>query len=94
MVEKAPPLAVEITSSTQIFPEIVQNDPTTVPLSIIDNTVSYFSRCAATWFYDPPEAPGSHPRIPILQQSLSKSLNSYRPWCGRLSYAAVSLVPQ
>lgn len=84
MVESAD---VEVTSSTQVFPATIKERPTSTPLSIIDSTVSYFARCAGIWFYDPPASPALALSISKLQTSLSKTLESYRPWCGRLSYA-------
>ncbi|KAI9740814.1 MAG: hypothetical protein M1818_004419 [Claussenomyces sp. TS43310] len=87
MPEQNAPLAVEVTSSTQVFPESVQDSPTITPLSMIDSTVSYFARCAAIWFYDPPVNSKAALSASTLQASLSRTLDSYRPWCGRLSYA-------
>jgi hypothetical protein len=80
-------MEVKVTASTQIFPESRIQDPTITPLSIVDSTVSYFARCAGIWFYDPPTGQESALSISELETSLSKTLNSYRPWCGRLSYA-------
>lgn len=88
MVEfETPTFDVQVTSSTTIFPES-RGSPTTVPLSIIDCTVSYFSRCAAIWFYDAPRNPKSALSSSHLQAALSKTLNAYPQWCGRLSYTA------
>jgi len=81
------PLEVQVSSSIQVFPELRQADQVIVPLSIIDNTVSYFARCSGIWFYDPPSNQESALSSGELQTSLSKTLQSYRPWCGRLSYA-------
>lgn len=80
---------VEVTSSTQVFPESrIQDDPIITPLSIVDSTVSYFARCAGIWFYDPPaDLESAQLSISELKTSLSKTLDSYRPWCGRLYYA-------
>ncbi|CZR60630.1 uncharacterized protein PAC_10526 [Phialocephala subalpina] len=80
-------LEMEVASTINVFPESRQEQPTSVPLSIIDNTVADFARCAAVWYYDPPSS-AEHALSPShLQASLSKTLNHYRPWCGRLSYA-------
>jgi hypothetical protein len=88
MVEEILPLGVEVTSSTQVFPESTQDNLSVIPLSIIDSTVSYFARCAGIWFYDSP----IHSQFALsgdgLKSSLSKALNSYRPWTGRLSYVS------
>ncbi|TVY42331.1 Anthranilate N-benzoyltransferase protein [Lachnellula occidentalis] len=81
-------LDVQVTSSTTIFPESKQGSPSTIPLSIIDSTVSYFARCAAIWFYDPPSSPKAAISSAHLQAALSKTLNAYPQWCGRLSYTA------
>lgn len=76
-------LDVRVTSTTTIFPSSPINDPKSTPLSILDNTSANFARCAAIWYYPP----SINPLIPShLQISLSQTLNSYRPWCGRLSY--------
>ncbi|TVY14557.1 Hydroxycinnamoyltransferase 2 [Lachnellula arida] len=85
MVENST-LDVQVTSSTTIFPESKQGSPSTIPLSIIDCTVSYFARCAAIWFYDPPSSPKAALSSSHLQTALSKTLNAYPQWCGRLSY--------
>jgi hypothetical protein len=90
MFESNPSLEVQVDSTAQIFPDSRSGDPTTVPLSIVDSTVSYFARTAGVWFYDPPSAPESALSASVLQTALSKTLDSYRPWCGRLSY----VVPQ
>lgn len=86
MVESNQSLEVQVLSTAHIFPDSRSGVPTTVPLSIVDSTVSYFSRAAGIWFYDPPSAPESALSTSVLQAALSKTLNSYRPWCGRLSY--------
>lgn len=80
---------VQVLSSTTIFPESRSGEPTTIPLSIIDSTVSWFSRCAAIWYYDPPTDPEEANPLSSahLQTALSKTLNSYPQWCGRLTYA-------
>ncbi|KAE9378356.1 hypothetical protein N431DRAFT_435484 [Stipitochalara longipes BDJ] len=78
---------VQVTSIINIFPESTQRDPTTTPLSIFDNASAGFARCAAVWFYDPPSSLESALSASNLQSSLSKTLNFYRQWCGRLSYA-------
>lgn len=83
-------LEVQVTSTTQLFPEQDSEGPTTVPLSIIDCTVSYFSRCSGVWFFDPNSNPKSALSLAHLQAALSKTLDSYRPWCGRLSYVTPS----
>jgi hypothetical protein len=78
---------VQVTSSTNIFPELTQGVGIFVPLSIFDNASTGFARCAAARFYDPPSSPASALSASHLQASLSKTLNHYRQWCGRLSYA-------
>ena len=78
---------VQVTSSTNIFPESTQGGGIFVPLSIFDNASAGFARCAAAWFYDPPSSPASVLSASHLQISLSKTLNYYRQWCGCLSYA-------
>jgi len=78
---------IQVTNTTNIFPETRLNSPTSVPLSIFDNASAGFARCAAVWFYDPPSDPASALTSLHLQFSLSKTLNYYAPWCGRLSYA-------
>jgi hypothetical protein len=78
---------VQVTSSTNIFPESTQGVGIFVPLSIFDNASAGFARCAAAWFYDPPSSPALALSASHLQVSLSKTLNRYRQWCGRLSYA-------
>ena len=83
-------LEVQVTSTVQVFPDSRSGEPTTIPLSIVDSTVSYFARTAGIWFYDPPSSPESSLSSSHLRTALSKTLNSYRPWCGRLSY----VVPQ
>jgi hypothetical protein len=77
---------VQVTTSINIFPESTQGEPTTIPLSIIDNASAGFSRCAAVWFY-PPSGPALALSSSHLQLSLSKTLNYYPQWCGRLSYS-------
>ncbi|CAG8949849.1 hypothetical protein HYFRA_00004176 [Hymenoscyphus fraxineus] len=83
------PIDIDIVSSSIIFPESRSGKPMTVPLSIMDSTVSYFSRCASIWYYDPPSNPSKANPLTRdhLQTALSKTLNSYPQWCGRLSYA-------
>ncbi|KAN0108727.1 transferase family protein [Hyaloscypha variabilis] len=78
---------VQVTSTTNIFPESSHGDPITTPLSIFDNASADFARCAAVWFYGPPSTPDVEISASHLQSSLSKTLNYYRQWCGRLSYA-------
>jgi hypothetical protein len=80
-------LDVHITTSGNVFPEARQGSPTTVPLSIIDSTVSGFARCAGIWYYDPPSSAEAAPPISHLRNALSKTLNSYPQLCGRLHYA-------
>jgi hypothetical protein len=91
MVETNISLNVQETSTTLVFPDLKAGEPTTIPLSIIDSTISYFARTAGIWFYDPPENPESTLSPSLLQTALSHTLNSYRPWCGRLSYVAPQL---
>ena len=81
-------LDIHVTSSFQVFPESRSQDTIITPLSIVDSTVSYFARCAGIWFYNPPADPRTTLSVSELEASLSKTLNSYRPWCGRLSYAS------
>lgn len=90
MAQSNPSLEVQVNSTTQVFPETSSKTTTTVPLSIIDSTVSYFARTAGVWFYDRPSNSQAEILSSLLQTALSKTLDSYRPWCGRLSYA----VPQ
>jgi hypothetical protein len=79
-------LDVQVTSSTQVFPESSQGAPTTVALSIIDSTVLNFARCAGIWYFDPPSSPESTISISNLRESLSKTLNSYPQLSGRVSF--------
>lgn len=79
-------LDVHLVSSVNIFPDTKQEIPTSAPLSIFDNATAGFARCAAVWFYDPSPS-GNAISSTHYQLSLSKTLNSYRQWCGRLSYA-------
>lgn len=85
------PLSVEVTSTIQLFPDpaLEHQDAITIPLSIVDNTVSYYARCAAVWFYDPPSSPDQAILVSHLQTALQKTLNSYRHFCGHLFYAVV-----
>ena len=78
---------VQVTSSTNVFPELKHGESTSVPLSIIDNAVAGFAKCSAVWFYDPPSNSSLALSSSRLQESLSKTLNCYPQWCGRLSYA-------
>ncbi|CAG8983188.1 hypothetical protein HYALB_00004015 [Hymenoscyphus albidus] len=70
---------IDVLSSTTIFPESRSGQPMTVPLSIMVSTVSYFSRCAAIWYYDPPsnQSKANPLTCDHLQTALSKTLNSY-----------------
>jgi len=77
---------VQVTSTINIFPESTQS-PISTPLSIFDNASAGFARCAAVWFYDPPLSSKVAVSASHLQASLSKTLNYYQQWCGRLSYA-------
>lgn len=86
MVDTKFPLEVEVISSSQVFPESTREGAKTVPLSIIDNTSIPFSRSSAVWFYDPPTRPESGLSTLHLKAALSKTLNSYRHFCGRLSF--------
>jgi hypothetical protein len=88
MVDGNSPM-VQVISDNQVFPESpldAQEYSITVPLSIIDNTVSYYARAAAIWFYDPPASINSALSASLLETSLAITLNSYRHFCGRLSY--------
>jgi hypothetical protein len=87
MLETEFPLNVQVVSSMSIFPELTQGGPITVPLSIADATSAMFSRCAGIFFYDPPCSPEKALTAEHLRISLSKTLNYYSPWCGRLSFA-------
>ncbi|KAH7350715.1 hypothetical protein BKA65DRAFT_605393 [Rhexocercosporidium sp. MPI-PUGE-AT-0058] len=80
-----PTLDVKIHSTTEIFPSPPLNKPITAALSILDNTSANFSRCAAIWYYPPSTSPLT---LNDLTTSLSHALNSYRPWCGRLTYTS------
>ncbi|KAH6674433.1 transferase family-domain-containing protein [Halenospora varia] len=80
------PLNVEVTSSTTVFPES-NGELKTVPLSIIDSTVVHFSRCAAIWYFDPPKESEFALSRQLLQNALSKTLNSYPQLSGRLTYS-------
>jgi hypothetical protein len=86
MDESNSTLEVHVASTTQLFPDTSSGEPTTISLSIIDSAVCYFARTAAVWFYDPPSVPELAISESLLQAALSRTLNSYRPWCGRLSY--------
>lgn len=81
-------LDVQETSRSIIFPDSREGTPTTVPLSIIDSTVSGFARCAGIWYYDPPPSPDSAISISRLRESLSKTLTAYPHLCGMVHYAA------
>jgi hypothetical protein len=78
---------VQVTSSINVFPEPRYGESTSVPLSIIDNAVAGFAKCSAVWFYDSPSNSSLALSSSHLQASLSKTLNYYPQWCGRLSYA-------
>ena len=80
-------LNVHVTSSSNVFPSSSQGDATTVPLSIIDSTVSGFARCAGIWYYDPSSSPERSLSISHLRNALSKTLNSYPQLCGRVQFA-------
>ena len=80
-------LDVQVTSSINVFPESNPGPPTTVSLSIIDSTVSDFSRCAGIWYYDPPSSTDAYLSTSRLQDALSKTLNSYPQLCGRVHFA-------
>jgi len=86
VMPETPTFDVQVTSSTTIFPESRQGSPSTIPLSIIDCSVSFYARCAAIWFYDAPGSPQDALTSSHLQTALSKTLNAYPQWCGRLSY--------
>lgn len=80
-------LNVQVDSLSNVFPEtrLLEQGLKSIPLSIIDNNVADYARCAAVWFYSSSKSDvftNSH-----LRCSLSKTLNSYPQWCGRLSYA-------
>ena len=78
---------VQVTSCNNVFPESRQVLSTTVPLSILDSTVSNFARCAGIWYYNPPTDPKKALSATRLQEALSKTLNSYPQLCGRVHYA-------
>jgi hypothetical protein len=80
-------LDVQVASSINISPELRQGTPTTVPLSIIDSTVSGFARCAGIWYYDPPSSSDAVILVSHLRGSLSKTLNAYPQLCGRVHFA-------
>ncbi|RDL37653.1 Transferase family protein [Venustampulla echinocandica] len=82
-------LDVKVVSTTTVYPSSHQtSEPKTTPLSIIDSTVSYYARCAAIWYYDPPTNPQTTLTSTHLQAALSETLNAYPQWCGRLHYAS------
>lgn len=80
-------LDVHVTSSGKVFPESSQGSSTTVPLSIIDSTVSGFARCAGIWYYEPPAHSDASLSTSHLRDALSKTLKSYPQLCGRVCYA-------
>ncbi|KAE8453945.1 hypothetical protein EG329_007721 [Mollisiaceae sp. DMI_Dod_QoI] len=84
-------LNLDVSSTIKIFPESRREQPVSVPLSVIDNTTADFARCAAVWYFDPPSGLEHALSSSHLQASLSKTLDYYRPWCGRLKYAAPKL---
>ena len=80
-------LDVQVVSSINIFPKSTHRTPTTVPLSIIDSTVSGFARCAGIWYYDPPSSLEVILLVSQLRESLSNTLNAYPQLCGHVSLA-------
>lgn len=85
---KSTSLDVKVVSTTTIYPSSQQSsEPQTIPLSIIDSTVSFYARCAAVWYYDPPTNAQAALTSTHLQAALSETLNAYPQWCGRLHYA-------
>jgi Transferase family len=82
---------IQVTSSKNIVAESTQKGPITVPLSIFDNACAGFARCAAAWFCDPPSSTELSLSATHLQAALSKTLEYYPQWCGRLSYATPKL---
>ncbi|KAG0652360.1 bahd hydroxycinnamoyl transferase HCT1 [Hyphodiscus hymeniophilus] len=80
-------LDVRVTSSSNVFPSIRQGSTTTVPLSIIDSTVSGFAPCAGIWYYDPPSSPEPFLSTSHMRNALSKTLTSYPQLCGRIRFA-------
>ncbi|RDW79884.1 hypothetical protein BP6252_04522 [Coleophoma cylindrospora] len=78
---------VQVTSTAIVCPtKSPSSEPITVPLSIVDCTVSYYGRCACVLYYDPP--PPTEPILSAthLQNSLAQTLDYYPQWCGQLSY--------
>ncbi|KAL3482281.1 hypothetical protein BJX99DRAFT_85287 [Aspergillus californicus] len=75
---------VEVVESTLIFPTPRQKE-TTVPLSILDATVTNFTPCGAVWFFD---VPGEKIELSEwslnLQNSLRATLSSFPQFAGAL----------
>jgi hypothetical protein len=80
-------LEVQVTSTCNVFSESTQGHTNTVPLSIIDSTVSGFARCAGIWYYDPPSSPKESLSASHLRDALSKTLNYYPQLCGKVYFA-------
>ena len=86
-----PTLDIKVQSTRIVYPSIrITTLATTTPLSILDNNSANFARCAAIWYYPPPPLNSSSFTYVHLTTALSHTLNSYRPWCGRLSYTPAS----
>ena len=79
-------LQVRVLSSQRVFPETRSTSPSTVPLSIVDATVANFSPAGGIWFFDQGSrdapAPAAH-----LHLALTRTLNTYQPWTGQLTWA-------
>ena len=79
-------LDIQVDSSTRIFPEARLTLEKTVPLSIIDATVTRFAATAAAWLYDRPINTDAL-SIERLKVALEKTLNHYPQWAGKLHFA-------
>ena len=90
------PLCMQTISQIRLHPSHPPQAPTTIPLSILDNTVSNFPCSSAIWFFDCPPSlstskPGhpplflSTPTIASLTASLTQTLTLYPHWAGQLS---------
>ncbi|KAI0634371.1 transferase [Trametes polyzona] len=78
---------LELLSRTRVFPEShATEEPRTVPLSIIDNTVIRFAMTNAGWYYDSSEDTADKLSPELLTLSLRKTLNAYPHWAGQLHW--------
>lgn len=87
-----PTLDIKVQSTQTIYPSTPLTKPTTTSLSILDNNSANFAKCAAIWYYPPPPSQSSSFTPSQFTTALSHTLNSYRPWCGRLSYTPASKI--